>query len=255
MMRSIVLLLVIATGVLAKTKTATIRYKQGTMGIETIEGEKGWQITFIHPVEPGQPNLNVGDMITGIAGNSFLGMEYEEQNDLFEAYIGDGVEMDVEPVQDIRDYKNNPRRKYHYFCDYTGCLKDGWREFLHVDKTGTTTNRWWEHRDGKRSNYKPSHPASWHESTWAFLSGRHNYEPAQQLKQGAKKVRRRGPTFDVPPENCCYNPVEREDGMCENNWRYKTVKGRYVYPSVKVHHKFRKGKPSLKDEFLYGNEL
>jgi len=321
MMRSIVLLLVIATGVFAKTKTATIRYKRGTMGITTENHNRqtGWKITFIHPVEPGQPNLNVGDRITGIAGISFLGMEIEEQEDIFDRYIEDGVEMDVEPVQDRYASRNGGRRytAQHHSCAHPHCLEEGWQEHMQVngatcceaptpptdmarysfrsrvkalwpEYTGNveygsaaftplqtcgnttgpkgvhdfegTVSRWWEHRDGEqRTNYKPSHPENWHRGPWAW-STRHNYEPQQQLKQGAKKPRRRNPSRIKPyPENCCHNPVEREDGLCKNNWVYKTVpdktrragKRRAVTSEnefIQVHHKFRKGRPTLQDE-------
>lgn len=196
MMRSIVLLLVIATGVLAKLKTTvTIRYN-GTMGISFDQSDiMGWRITFIHPVEPRQPNLYVGDIITGIAGNSFLGKTQDEQNAIYDAHIADGVEVNIERMEGFPYFeKNNPHVKYHYHCGFPGCLKDGWQEKIHGN------SRWWEHDNGDRSNYKPSRPKSWHKSwyergisTW-FQDGFHAYKHVQELKRGAKK-RRRPPTL------------------------------------------------------------
>jgi len=64
------------------------------LGITTSDDSNGWEITEIK-AEPGQPNLQVGDIIIGFDEVTFVGKEPDEQFDLFKKQFKDGGKLTI----------------------------------------------------------------------------------------------------------------------------------------------------------------
>jgi len=73
-----------------------VNYKPN-MGIQLKPSPCGWVITKIEST-PGQPGLAVGNLIVGIAGESFLGKTRAQQQELFKKHLEHRAELSVMPT-------------------------------------------------------------------------------------------------------------------------------------------------------------
>lgn len=78
---------------IAKKFTVKVNYKPN-MGIKLKPSPCGWVIAKIEST-PGQPELAVGNLIVGIAGESFLGKTRAQQQKLFKKHLKHGAELSV----------------------------------------------------------------------------------------------------------------------------------------------------------------
>lgn len=82
---------------------------KGKLGIAINQHKLGCVITRIYPV-PGQPGLQIGDIIISIGGEQFQGKTLDEIRALFGEHAKDGVELGVKrppaPSLTLREHQN-----------------------------------------------------------------------------------------------------------------------------------------------------